>query len=128
VLLLDKARFHAISRAGAVYPAERCGSCPWIHSRSWSASDGWRSTVVIELGTIPGGYCWIFPKGDHLNIGVGGWESTGPTLRKHLKELRGEIREPRAVAGIAVRSLEVLARQAGWPGTAYRLEAGAGNG
>ncbi len=46
----------------------------------------WRSTVVIELGTIPGGYCWIFPKGDHLNIGVGGWESTGPTLRKHLKE------------------------------------------
>jgi geranylgeranyl reductase family protein len=46
----------------------------------------WQSTVVIELGTIPGGYCWIFPKGDHINIGVGGWESTGPTLRKHLKE------------------------------------------
>jgi len=41
---------------------------------------------VIELGTIPGGYCWIFPKGDHLNVGVGGWESTGPTLRQHLKE------------------------------------------
>jgi geranylgeranyl reductase family protein len=46
----------------------------------------WQSTVVIEIGTIPGGYCWIFPKGDHINIGVGGWESTGPTLRKHLKE------------------------------------------
>jgi len=46
----------------------------------------WRSTVVIELGTIPGGYCWIFPKGDHLNVGVGGWERAGPTLRKHLKE------------------------------------------
>jgi geranylgeranyl reductase family protein len=46
----------------------------------------WQSTVVIELGTIPGGYCWIFPKGDHINVGVGGWESTGPTLRKHLKE------------------------------------------
>ncbi|HEY4809682.1 MAG TPA: geranylgeranyl reductase family protein [Solirubrobacteraceae bacterium] len=46
----------------------------------------WQSTVVIELGTIPGGYCWIFPKGDHINIGVGGWQSTGPTLRKHLKE------------------------------------------
>jgi len=47
----------------------------------------WRSTVVCELGRIPGGYCWIFPKGDHLNVGVGGWESTGPTLRTHLKEL-----------------------------------------
>ena len=47
----------------------------------------WSSRVVIELGTIPGGYCWIFPKGDHVNIGVGGWESIGPTLRKHLQEL-----------------------------------------
>jgi geranylgeranyl reductase family protein len=46
----------------------------------------WRSTVVIELGTIPGGYCWIFPKGDHVNVGVGGWESAGPMLRKYLKE------------------------------------------
>jgi geranylgeranyl reductase family protein len=45
----------------------------------------WRHTVVIELGTIPGGYCWIFPKGDHVNVGVGGWEHTGPTLRAHLK-------------------------------------------
>jgi geranylgeranyl reductase family protein len=46
----------------------------------------WQSTVVIELGTIPGGYCWIFPKGDHINVGVGGWQNTGPTLRKHLEE------------------------------------------
>jgi geranylgeranyl reductase family protein len=46
----------------------------------------WQGKVVIELGTIPGGYCWIFPKGDHINIGVGGWENTGPTLRKHLQE------------------------------------------
>jgi geranylgeranyl reductase family protein len=46
----------------------------------------WQDTVVIELGTIPGGYCWIFPKGDHVNIGVGGWQHTGPTLRKHLKD------------------------------------------
>jgi geranylgeranyl reductase family protein len=45
----------------------------------------WRSTVVIELGTIPGGYCWIFPKGDHINVGVGGWENTGPILREQLK-------------------------------------------
>jgi geranylgeranyl reductase family protein len=45
----------------------------------------WRHTVVIELGTIPGGYCWIFPKGEHVNVGVGGWEETGPTLRAHLK-------------------------------------------
>jgi geranylgeranyl reductase family protein len=46
----------------------------------------WQSTIVIELGTIPGGYCWIFPKGDHVNVGVGGWENTAPKLRKHLRE------------------------------------------
>ena len=46
----------------------------------------WRGTVVIELGMIPGGYCWIFPKGDHVNVGVGGWEHTGPTLRGHLRD------------------------------------------
>jgi geranylgeranyl reductase family protein len=41
----------------------------------------------FELGTISGGYAWIFPKGDHVNVGVGGWESTGPTLRGHLSTL-----------------------------------------
>ncbi|MEZ4588287.1 MAG: geranylgeranyl reductase family protein [Gemmatimonadales bacterium] len=28
--------------------------------------------VAIEFGSIPFGYGWIFPKGDHLSIGVGG--------------------------------------------------------
>lgn len=55
-------------------------------AHSLTNPERWQSTVVIELGTIPGGYCWIFPKGDHINIGVGGWENTGPTLRKHLRE------------------------------------------
>lgn len=45
----------------------------------------WQSTLTLELGTIPGGYCWIFPKADHLNIGVGGWENEGPRLREHFR-------------------------------------------
>jgi geranylgeranyl reductase family protein len=47
----------------------------------------YRGLAVIELGTIPGGYGWIFPKGDHVNVGVGGWEAEGPKLRDHLAEL-----------------------------------------
>ncbi len=43
--------------------------------------------AAIELGTIAGGYGWIFPKGDHVNVGVGGWEHEGPRLRAHLGEL-----------------------------------------
>lgn len=47
----------------------------------------YRDTAVLELATVPGGYGWVFPKGDHLNLGVGGWETAGPTLRDHLQRL-----------------------------------------
>ena len=46
--------------------------------------DRFDGLAEFELGTIPGGYAWIFPKGDHVNVGVGGWERVGPTLRDHL--------------------------------------------
>lgn len=44
-------------------------------------------TAAIELGVVPGGYGWAFPKGDHANLGVGGWASEGPRLRAHLARL-----------------------------------------
>jgi geranylgeranyl reductase family protein len=47
----------------------------------------WHGTLVLELGTVPGGYGWIFPKGDHVNVGVGGWGQQGPQLRRHLRVL-----------------------------------------
>jgi len=43
--------------------------------------------AVVELGVVPGGYAWVFPKGDHVNVGVGGWQSEGPRLRERLSEL-----------------------------------------
>jgi len=49
--------------------------------------EGWRGMLVLELATLPGGYGWIFPKGDHVNVGVGGWGSEGPRLRDHLRVL-----------------------------------------
>jgi geranylgeranyl reductase family protein len=47
----------------------------------------WRGTLVLELATLPGGYGWVFPKGDHVNVGVGGWGTEGPRLRDHLRLL-----------------------------------------
>jgi geranylgeranyl reductase family protein len=41
--------------------------------------------LVLELADIPGGYAWVFPKGDHANVGVGGWQSEGPKLKEHLR-------------------------------------------
>ena len=43
--------------------------------------------MVIELGVLPGGYGWVFPKADHVNVGVGGWASVGPRLRDELRIL-----------------------------------------
>ena len=31
----------------------------------------WKSRAQIDLGCIPGGYAWIFPKRNHLSVGVG---------------------------------------------------------
>src|SRR5262249_39533270 len=47
----------------------------------------YRGRAVVQLGTVPGGYAWIFPKGDHANVGVGGWGHAGPRLREHLSDL-----------------------------------------
>jgi geranylgeranyl reductase family protein len=43
--------------------------------------------MVLELGVVRGGYGWVFPKGDHINLGVGGDESEGPHLREQLRRL-----------------------------------------
>ncbi len=43
--------------------------------------------ALLEFGTVPGGYGWIFPKGDHVNFGVGGWFEEGPRMRHYLAEL-----------------------------------------
>jgi geranylgeranyl reductase family protein len=49
--------------------------------------DGYRGKLVLEFGVVPGGYGWVFPKGDHINFGVGGWGGEGPRLREHLRRL-----------------------------------------
>jgi geranylgeranyl reductase family protein len=44
----------------------------------------YRGRAVVELGVVPGGYGWVFPKETHANLGVGGWGGEGPRLRGHL--------------------------------------------
>jgi len=44
-------------------------------------------SITLQMACIRGGYGWIFPKGDHLNVGVGGNESEGPKLRPMLRRM-----------------------------------------
>jgi len=43
--------------------------------------------MLLEIAVIRGGYGWIFPKSDHVNVGVGGNESEAPRLRSELRGL-----------------------------------------
>ena len=49
--------------------------------------DQWRELVALDLGGLAGGYGWVFPKGDHLNVGVGAWKYAASTLRPQLAAL-----------------------------------------
>jgi geranylgeranyl reductase family protein len=66
-----------------------------------ASEDRYRGRLVLELGIVPGGYGWVFPKGDHVNVGVGGWEREGPRLR-------GLLRGVCAAHGLAEEQLSEL--------------------
>jgi len=47
----------------------------------------WAGAMAVEIAVIRGGYGWIFPKGDHVNVGVGGNPEEGPRLRAELRRM-----------------------------------------
>ena len=53
------------------------------------AGERWSNAVGLELGSMPGGYGWVFPKGDHCNVGLGGFPAAAPTLRSELANYAG---------------------------------------
>ena len=58
------------------------------------AEEDYRGKLFLELANVPGGYGWVFPKGDHVNVGVGGWEREGPRMRQHLSRFCREYGIP----------------------------------
>jgi flavin-dependent dehydrogenase len=48
--------------------------------------------ILFELCALRGGYAWIFPKADRVNVGVGGWEREAPRLREALHAFTGAHR------------------------------------
>jgi flavin-dependent dehydrogenase len=56
------------------------------------------SRAIFSLGTLPGGYAWVFPKGDHLSVGVG-------RFRPGRVDLRGALQREMERLGIALGGL-----------------------
>lgn len=48
--------------------------------------DEWRSAFHLDFGVIPWGYAWIFPKAEHLSVGIGYLMRPG-----HTHDLRAEL-------------------------------------
>jgi geranylgeranyl reductase family protein len=98
---LDGARDLAVALEGNVYP-------PGGPAASWA------DTLALDLGGIPGGYGWLFPKADHLNLGVGGWKYLAGGLRPRLDRLAHHFGfDPGAVRDLRGHHLPV--RRAGAP-------------
>jgi geranylgeranyl reductase family protein len=43
--------------------------------------------MALDCAILAGGYGWVFPKADHINVGVGGDEFEGPKLRAQLQRM-----------------------------------------
>ncbi|MCC6833279.1 MAG: NAD(P)/FAD-dependent oxidoreductase [Thermoleophilia bacterium] len=80
----------------------------------------WRDAALLEFDVVPGGYGWIFPKGDHVNVGVGGYLEEGPRMRDHLRRIC-------EVHGITIGDLEHVRghrlpiRRSGTPVATHRM-------
>jgi flavin-dependent dehydrogenase len=51
----------------------------------------WKSRVQIDLGCIPGGYAWVFPKRNHLSIGAGCLASKARYLDYHHQKFLNSL-------------------------------------
>jgi geranylgeranyl reductase family protein len=76
--------------SGVTYGIAYEGNVPW----GALSHDRWRGRMLIEFDSVPGGYAWLFPKGEHANLGVGGWGREAPNLREHLARLCEEVGVP----------------------------------
>ena len=82
------------------------GNVPWATLQRGD----YESAAWVELGVVPGGYGWVFPKGDHANLGVGGWLEEGPRLRDHLDRLaRAHAIDPASLTDVRGHRLPMRA-------------------
>ena len=76
------------SRSGGLRPQfEEAVALEGNLPSSPDVSAQWRERIALDLGGWTGGYGWVFPKGDHLNLGVGVWKYAALNLRPKLADL-----------------------------------------
>jgi geranylgeranyl reductase family protein len=51
----------------------------------------WANRVLLDWGTIPGGYAWVFPKGDTLSVGVVDERGHPDQARAYLRDFLARL-------------------------------------
>jgi geranylgeranyl reductase family protein len=64
-------------------------------------------TVFLDWGTFPGGYAWIFPKKDHVSVGVGGPAALSSHMMEYYRRFLDSV-------GIPEEKADVLSLKS-WP-------------
>jgi geranylgeranyl reductase family protein len=54
--------------------------------------DTWRDLLLLDMALLKHGYGWIFPKADHLSIGVGGPSDQAPLVKQYSARFTGYCR------------------------------------
>jgi geranylgeranyl reductase family protein len=76
--------------------------------------------LVFDFAPLPGGYGWLFPKGDHINIGVGAFAPSEGTTDAHLKAVTRTLLEHYSQHKLGIDKLPHITGQAlGMGGHAY---------
>lgn len=60
----------------------------------WAIAD-WAQTALFEFGALRYGYLWVFPKREHLSVGIG-------SFRKRKEKLRDILRQEMTKFGISL--------------------------
>ncbi len=83
----DGAAGVTVRMSGIPAPRWRGAALEGNYKISEGFPEKWEDCFAIDTGDIPGGYGWIFPKKDHLNIGVGGLSLGKSGLENKLSSL-----------------------------------------
>jgi geranylgeranyl reductase family protein len=67
--------------------------------------------LVFDFSPLPGGYGWLFPKGDHINIGVGAFAPSDSAAGADLKRVTRALLNDYAVQKLGVRDLPHITGQ-----------------
>jgi len=93
-----------------------------VHPRRGTDLDRFRMTVDFDFWAVPRGYGWVFPKADHLSIGVFSTDRKVPGMRRYL---HAYLARKGISHGYEVRSIQGHLIPTGPPGTAGVVPSGA---